>query len=80
MSLQTVPKIKVFLWRALSGALVVAEGFVSHGINTDLLCQGCLNASESIRHVLFLRTPARRALELADIPPHTVGFSGDIYR
>lgn len=30
----TVPKIKIFLWRALSGVIAVGESLASHGIQT----------------------------------------------
>lgn len=37
--INTIPKNSIFLWRALSGALAVAESLVSHGIQTALLCK-----------------------------------------
>lgn len=57
----------------------MAEGLVSHGIHTDLLCRGCSNESESIGHVLFLCPPVRKVWEIVDIPPPSFGFSSDIH-
>lgn len=57
----------------------MAEGLVTHGINTDLLCQGCLKVSESVGHAMFLCPRASRVWELANIPSPCAGFSGDIH-
>ncbi|KAL9293639.1 putative reverse transcriptase zinc-binding domain-containing protein [Arabidopsis thaliana] len=35
---KTRPKIKMFLWRALSGALAVSECLHAHSINKDIIC------------------------------------------
>ena len=47
------PKIKHFLWRALSGALAVKERLQTRGIQLDTACQQCGRGVESICHVLF---------------------------
>lgn len=49
----TLPKIRMFLWRALSGALAVADCLVTRGILLDTTCKLCRGNSESINHVLF---------------------------
>ncbi|KAL9812353.1 putative reverse transcriptase zinc-binding domain-containing protein [Arabidopsis thaliana] len=51
--LKTLPKIKMFLWRALSGVLVVSTCLQAHGMHTNLMCSLCQTNIESISHVLF---------------------------
>ncbi|KAG2312138.1 hypothetical protein Bca52824_023695 [Brassica carinata] len=69
------PKLKHFLWRALSGALAVKERLRTRGIAVDITCQGCGQASETICHVLFCCDKARRVWDLANIPLPPAGFS-----
>ncbi|XP_048626999.1 uncharacterized protein LOC125595105 [Brassica napus] len=40
--LQTTPKIKLFIWKALHGALPVSEALKARGINTDGQCKRCI--------------------------------------
>lgn len=49
----TLPKIRMFLWRAVSGALAVADCLNTRGIPVDLMCKLCNAGTESIDHVLF---------------------------
>ena len=51
--LPTLPKIRMFLWRAVSGALAVAERLNSRGLNVDPSCRLCQDGPETINHVLF---------------------------
>ncbi|XP_018475855.1 uncharacterized protein LOC108847163 [Raphanus sativus] len=71
------PKIKHFIWRALSGALAVKERLQTRGIPVDSTCLGCGLASESICHVLFQCDKARQTWELSNIPLPPAGFSGN---
>lgn len=71
------PKIKHFIWRALSGALAVKERLQTRGIQVDATCLGCGHSSESICHVLFQCDKARQTWELANIPLPPAGFSGN---
>lgn len=71
---QTVPKIKAFLWRAFSGALPVAELMNSRGMPIDLRCQSCGMEGESINHVLFTCTVARQLWALLLFPSPLGGF------
>lgn len=50
---KTSPKLRHFLWRALSGALAVKERFRSRGVNLDSTCTLCGLQQETICHVLF---------------------------
>ncbi|XP_018488079.1 uncharacterized protein LOC108858692 [Raphanus sativus] len=57
--LPTLPKIRMFLWRAVSGALAVAERLTAHGMPVDTICKLCQQGEETIAHVLFHCTKAR---------------------
>lgn len=51
---KTSPKIRHFLWRALSWALAVKERLQTHGLHIDSTCNSCdLMVPKSICHVLF---------------------------
>jgi len=52
-NLKSEPQIKLFCWRALSGALAVAERLSSQGIQHDTKCQICGIATKTICHTLF---------------------------
>lgn len=65
LALETVPKIRSFLWRAASGALAVAERLTTRELTLDTQCKICLSGSESISHVLFSCSKAQEAWSLA---------------
>ncbi|RIA04876.1 hypothetical protein BRARA_K00874 [Brassica rapa] len=73
--LKTSPKIRHFLWRALSGALAVAERLQSRGLCNNTTCLACGQASETISHVLFNCPTAVEVWRLAGIQPPSAGFS-----
>lgn len=74
----TLPKIKMFFWRVLSGAVAVADRLNSRGLNVPITCQICNSGIENINHVLF-QCPAALALwVLGGIKLPTTGFSGTI--
>lgn len=76
-SLQTDPKIKVFLWKVLSGVLPVAENLNGRGMNVDTTCQVC---GESTNHTLFLCSLSRQVWALSDFPSPLDGFgNGSVY-
>ncbi|XP_023634268.1 uncharacterized protein LOC111829408 [Capsella rubella] len=50
---KTIPKIHMFLWRVLSGAIAVASCMRRHGLNVNPLCSLCHLEEETISHVLF---------------------------
>ncbi|KAL0722415.1 hypothetical protein Bca4012_037014 [Brassica carinata] len=64
----TLPKIRLFMWRDVSGALAVAERLNTRGMNVDPMCKLCNNASESINHVLFQCHPAQDMLQTIAFP------------
>lgn len=55
-----LPKIQMFLWRAVSGALAVAERLNSRGLGVDTMCKLCQGGSETINHVLYQCSVATR--------------------
>lgn len=51
--LATVPKIRMFLWRALSGALAVADRLQSRGLSVQGPCSVCRREPKTINHMMF---------------------------
>lgn len=72
---KTSPKIKHFMWRALSGALAVKTRLQTRGIMLDATCSRCGSCAESICHVLFHCEVAKKVWERARIPLPSGGFS-----
>ena len=66
---KTIPKIRVFLWRAVSGALAVADILHTRGLTLDTVSKLCNNSTESINHVLFQCLPTREILHSVNLPP-----------
>ncbi|XP_018479119.1 uncharacterized protein LOC108850033 [Raphanus sativus] len=71
---RTAPKIKIFMWKALSNALAVAEECLSRGMKVDSRCQNCGEDGESINHVLFTCPAARVVWASSGIPFPLRGF------
>lgn len=57
--MKTSPKIRIFLWKALSNALSVSDELLARGMKVDPRCQRYGSQSESINQVLFTCTVAR---------------------
>lgn len=70
----TAPKIKIFLWKALSEALPVADLLNARGMKVDDRCQLCGNDGESINHMIFQCPLARQVWAEAYIPHPQQGF------
>ncbi|KAL0876533.1 hypothetical protein Bca101_026238 [Brassica carinata] len=66
--IQTAPKIKTFVWRAVSNAIPVGELLVKRGIKMDPVCQACGFQGESINHIIFQCSVARQVWALANVP------------
>lgn len=64
----TVPKIRMFLWRVLSGALAVADRLQSRGLNVQSTCSLCRSEPETINHMLFRCDKAQELWQLARCP------------
>ena len=56
----TLPNIRMFLWRAVSSALAVAERLKSGGLGVDITCKLCQGGTETINHVFFQCPTATR--------------------
>lgn len=67
--IKTLPKIRTFLWRAVSDALAVADRLQTRGIILDTGCKLCNSNTESINHVLFQCLPALEILQSVNFPP-----------
>ncbi|KAG2265571.1 hypothetical protein Bca52824_072650 [Brassica carinata] len=72
---KTMPKIRHFLWRALAGALAVAERLRSRGIPVETTCKLCHAQPETICHVLFHCPVAKEVWRLSEFPMPAAGFS-----
>ena len=72
--MRTAPKIKTFLWKAISNAIPVGELLIKREVKLDLCCQLCGFEDESVNHLLFTCPLARQVWALSLIPlPHN-GF------
>lgn len=71
---QKVPKIRVFIWKAMSSALPVAELINARGMNVDVRCQACGEEPESINHTLFGCHVVRQVWAMSPIPNPPGGF------
>lgn len=72
---KTLPKIRHFLWKALAGALAVADRLQTRGIQIDPICRCCQLAPETICHVLFHCPTAQEVWRLSGFPQPPAGFS-----
>lgn len=70
----TVPKIRVFIWKALSAALPTADLIRPRGIQIDDRCQTCGRENESIKHTLFECSFARQVWPVSTVPYPNGGF------
>ena len=50
---KTAPKIKTFMWRAVSNAIPVGELLLKRGMKMDSCCQICGFEGESVNHLIF---------------------------
>lgn len=76
-NLQTAPKIKVFLWKDLKGAIAVEDRLRTRGIHVDDGCLMCGEETETINHIMFQCPLARQiwALSLLPFPKNVFGNS-----
>ena len=65
-NLPIMPKLKHFLWRALSQALATTERLTTRGMRIDPSCPRCHRENESINHALFTCPFATMAWRLSD--------------
>lgn len=71
--LKTAPKVKLFLWKALQGALPTGQQLLSRHLEIDEKCCRC-GEPETILHLLFTCSFAQNVWQLAplktDFPSH----------
>ena len=72
---QAAPKIRTFLWKALSQALPVADLLRERGMKCDDRCQLCGFEGESVNHMLFTCHLPRNCWAISNIPSPRYGFS-----
>lgn len=73
--LETSPKIRHFIWRALAGALAVSDQLRYRGIPVDRNCKQCSHGVETICHALFNCPPAANTWVAAGLPLPPRGLS-----
>lgn len=73
-SIQTVPKMKAFIWKAVSDAIPVVDLTAKRGISIDTRCQICGQEGESVNHVLFSCSLARQIWAMSCFPCPAGGF------
>ncbi|XP_010495329.1 PREDICTED: uncharacterized protein LOC104772406 [Camelina sativa] len=62
------PKLKHFMWQALTGCISVSANLRRRGVACDVGCSRCGAEEETVNHVLFLCPPARQAWAQAHVP------------
>lgn len=77
--MKTAPKIKVFLWKALRGAIAVEDRLRTRGIQIEDGCLMCQEANESINHILFQCPLARQVWALSLLQSPGNGFGNSIF-
>lgn len=68
MELKTAPKLKHFLWRMLSQAMVIGTTLVHRGIISDPQCRRCCRDIESADHLFFKCDYAQAIWRSARLP------------
>lgn len=66
------------MWKAVSGAFGVADQVIARGMKMETRCQVCGLEGESINHVLFTCTIARRTWALSNFPLPKDGFNKEL--
>ncbi|KAG7588745.1 Reverse transcriptase domain [Arabidopsis suecica] len=77
--IQTAPKIKVFIWKALKGAIAVEDRLRTRGINVKDGCLMCEEENETVNHILFQCPLARQVWALSNVPFPVSGFGSSIF-
>jgi len=78
-SLETAPKIKVFMWKVLKGALAVEDRLRDRGSKNADGCLFCNEDIETINHILFPCHFARQVWALALLQSPATGFGSSIF-
>lgn len=73
-----MPKIRVFLWRVIAGAIVVADRLQTRGLVGSTACKLYNQHVETVCHVLFECPTAQLQWDLTNIPCPLGGFTGSL--
>lgn len=72
-------KIKIFIWKVLSGAIPVLDNHCERKMKVDNTCQYCGWEGESINHLLFTFTVSRQLWAVSEFPSPNLGFGNSVY-
>jgi len=64
--LDTIPKIKIFLWQLCHGALPIRGILLERGVNINPTCPLCLDNVESIDHLFRESLMVKKVWDLAE--------------
>ena len=78
-SLFTAPKIKVFLWKVLKGAVAVEDRLRTRGLLIKDGCLMCSEENETLNHILFLCPLARQVWALTLMQSSDNEFGDSIF-
>ena len=78
-NLHTAPKIRIFLWKALHGAIPVEDRLRTRGIRSDDGCLMCDTENETINHILFECPLARQVWAITHLSSAGSEFSNSVY-
>ncbi|KAG7576108.1 hypothetical protein ISN45_Aa03g005410 [Arabidopsis thaliana x Arabidopsis arenosa] len=78
-SITTAPKIKVFLWKVLKGAVAVEDRLRTRGIHIADGCLMCKEENETLNHILFQCPLARQVWALSPLQSPWNGFGDSIF-
>ncbi|KAL9830584.1 putative reverse transcriptase zinc-binding domain-containing protein [Arabidopsis thaliana] len=78
-SLYTAPNIKVFLWKAVKGAVAVEDRLRTRGILIEDGCSMCPEENETINHILFQCPLARQVWALSLLQSPFSGFGNSSF-
>jgi len=78
-SLNTAPKIKVFLWKMLKGVVAVEDKLRTRGILIEDGCSMCSEKDETLNHILFQCPLARQVWAISLMQSSDHGFGNSIF-
>jgi len=78
-NLNSAPKIKVFLWKVLKGAVAVEDRLRTRGVLIEDGCSMCPEKNETLNHILFQCPLARQVWALTPMQSPNHGFGDSIF-
>ena len=77
--IKTAPKIQVFMWKSIKGAVAVSDRLQTRGIRIYDGCLLCGAEEETINHILFLCPYARQVWALSNVPIPSEGYKSTVH-